>query len=275
MFAEILLYCVLFYAIGLLCSCLCRRSNLSLLFAMLAWVVLVIALPALATQVVMQLDPLPTTEELEKSEEALDAEFREKAIAFYREHRPQRMYYAWNTGNIFDFGMRNPHYIARSHFKDVLECRRELRAYKEPLRERAMARLEQLELEYENRMWRQATEIDLLSSISPAAVLRRMCAVASRTDPTSLRDFIDSAHQLREGYVDFQRAKGYGSVDFSNDEHRDRGRLDISGLPPLPRREWKAGDVLAHSAGDLALLISPLIVLLLAVGFVFARYDVR
>ena len=272
---EVLLYCTLFYAIGLLCSCLCRRSNLSLLFALLAWVVLVIALPSLATQLVVQLDPLPTSAELEKSSEEIDREFRKNVEEFWRQNDPQEGYYGWNTGNIFGTGVRNTHYIVRSPYDSLIEFRRNLRDHIEPMRERALARIEQMQLEYENRMWRQAAEIDLLNCLSPAAVLRRACAVASRTDPATLRDFIDSAHELRRGYVDFQRSKGYGSLDFTTDQHRNRGRLDISGLPPLPKQEWSATDVLVRSGGDIALLVAPMIVLLLAVGFIFVRYDVR
>ncbi len=276
---EILLYCILFFAIGLLCSSLCRRSNLSLLFALLAWVVLVIGIPALASQVVVQLDPLPTTESLEKTTREIDAEFRQQVNNYMEEHSPFRtnrnLYYGWNTGNIFGFGVNNAHYVVRSPFQEVIDFRRGLREFKEPLRERAITRLEQAQHEYENLMWRQVETVGLLSSISPASVFRRLCAVAAGNDPGSLRRFVESARQMRREYVAFQRSKGYGSLDFTTDQHRDRAPLDLSGLPPQPQMQWNAGNVLHDSAIDISLLIAPLVVIFFAVGFIFNRYDVR
>jgi len=274
MAVEILLYCILFFTIGLLCSCLCKRSNLSLLFALLAWVVLVIALPPLAAQLVIQLDPLPTTESLEQSAREIDTEFRQQVWEYAQPRHPDG-YYGWNTGNVFDVSVSNAHYIVRSPFEEIIRFRCEVRERFEPLRERAVDRIGQMQRDYENRMWRQAEQIRLLNSLSPAAVLRRLCATAAGTDPGALHRFVESARELREAYVDFQRGKDYGSLDFTTDQHRDGGRLDLDGLPPNPRLQWEAADVLARSAGDIALLIAPLVVLLLAVGFVFNRYDVR
>lgn len=276
---EILLYCLLFYAIGLLCSCLCRRSNLSLLFALLAWVVLVLAVPALATQVVVQLDPLPTMESLEKTTREIDIEFQQQLNNYNQEHSPFRtnrnLYYGWNTGNIFDYGVRNAHFVVRSPFQEVIDFRRDVRAFMEPLRERAMSRIEQLQREQEILMNRQVEKAALLGSVSPASVLRRLCAVAAGTDQVSMERFVESARQLRREYVAFQRSKGYGSLDFTTDQHRDQQPLDLSGLPPLPRFEWNVTTALSDSALDISLLIAPLIVIFLAVGFIFKRYDVR
>jgi len=169
----------------------------------------------------------------------------------------------------------NAHYIVRSPFEEIIRFRCDLRERFEPLRERAVGRIGQMQREYGNRMWRQAEQIRLLNSLSPAAVLRRLCATAAGTDPGALHRFVESARELREAYVDFQRGKDYGSLDFTTDQHRDGGRLDLDGLPPNPRLQWEAADVLARSAGDIALLIAPLVVLLLAIGFIFNRYDVR
>jgi hypothetical protein len=272
---EILLYCLLFYAIGLLCSCLCKRSSLSLLFALLAWVVLVLAVPALANQTVVQLDPLPTTQSLEQTIRTIDAEFQQQVVDYYNQHEPSGGYYGWNTGNIFGFDVRNAHYVVRSPYKELIDFRRGLRAFMEPLRERAITRIEQLQREQEILMTRQVEKAAMLGSISPAAVFRRLCAVAAATDPVSLERFVEAARQLRREYVAFQRSKDYGSLDFTTDQHRDQQPLDLSGLPPLPRFEWSFAAVLSNSALDISLLIAPLIVIFLAVGFIFKRYDVR
>jgi ABC-type transport system involved in multi-copper enzyme maturation permease subunit len=272
---DILLYCLLFYAIGLLCSCLCKRSSLSLLFGLLAWVVLVIGVPALATQLVVQLDPLPSTESLEQTIREIDVGFQRQVVDYYNQHEPSGGYYGWNTGDIFGFDVRNTHYVVRSPYKELIDFRRGLRVFMEPLRERAISRIEQLQREQENLMLRQTETVALLASVSPGAVLRRLCATAAGTDQATLHRFVESARQLRREYVAFQRSKGYGSLDFTTDQHRNQQPLDLSGLPPLPRMEWNARTVLGDSALDIALLIAPLVIIFLAVGFIFNRYDVR
>ena len=273
---EILLYCFLFFAIGLLCSCLCRRSNLSLLFALLAWIALVVAVPPLAAQLVTQLDPLPTGEAIEGAEQSLDDDFQQKAVEFYEENTPTgNVWYGWTTGNVFDFSMSNAHYIVRSDFDELIRFRRKMREYLEPLREAAVGRLQALQVESGNRMWRQAEQIRLTSSLSPAAILRRLCATAAGTDPQTLHRFVESARKLRKAYVDFQRSKGYVSLDFTTDQHRNRERLSLDGLPPEPRTTWEASNVLANSTLDFSLLIAYLAALLLVIGVVFNRYDVR
>jgi ABC-type transport system involved in multi-copper enzyme maturation permease subunit len=280
MAVEILVYTLVFFFIGLFCSCLCKRSNLSLLFALLVWVVLVLAWGPAAVQLVTQLDPLPTTEALEKYAAETDREFQGLIQAKASELVEDREYiFGWNTGNIFDWSLDNPHFILRTYKErpetSAVPLFRKLRAYGEPLREEYVGRIQARQLEYESRMWRQAENAGFAASLSPAVVLRRLAAVAAGTDPGTLRRFTDSARRLREAYIDFQRSKGYGSQDFTTDEHRNRAPLGLSGLPPDPKFGWDIQDVLARSAVDGALLILPLLLLVPAVGFLFNRYDVR
>jgi len=272
---EILIYGFVFIAVGLLCSCLSSRSNISLLISLLIWLVLVIVLPAMSRQVVTKLDPLPSTESLEVTERGLDQQFQEELVSFFRSDHPQDGYYGWNTGNIFDLSLANVHYVVRSPYDSFIDFRRELRGRFEPLRVELVDRIQSQHIEFENRMLNQADLVELVGSVSPAAVLKKLCTIAAGTDRATLRRFLSYGRRLRQSYIDFQRSKDYRSLDWTTDQHRNREKLNLAGMPPTLRQRWDCWDALAHSLPGAAVLIVQLAVLLVACAVVFSRYDVR
>lgn len=281
---AVLLYCLIFFAVGLLFSSLTRHSNLSLMFSLFIWVVCVVAMPMLLKQLVVETNPIPPIDEIQHAHRELDREFQQKISDWSRkyitdwiaENEPiGDVYWGSNTGNIFDMSLSNVHYIVRTPFDVLIDFARARRAFKEPLRQGYIDRLEMMEVDYENKMYRQANTANAIANLSPANVLRHLAAIVTGTDEGALMRFVKAARVARKEYVAFQQSKDYGSMDFTTDQHRDGGPLDLGGMPAAEVPNRSLAETIGDAGTDFALLLLPLIVLLIAGGIVFSRYDIR
>jgi hypothetical protein len=277
------LYLSLFLLVGLLISALTRQSSTSLLWAALAWTILVLVYPASVLFAVDQLRPMQPLEGTEAAVEDLRAQFRREIDAFLSARGRERAWEGFRgsrssssdgfgetvraTPQKDDDGVIAPESLA------AMEFAQEFYAFQEPLRAEYADRAAQL--------WRTYLEKNLLSQerlarallrLSPAGLLSEAASMAADTDLDSYLRFVDQATRYRRDLMAHFQEQGafrstlwFSSVD---------GPLQVDALPRFVERPDSPGDLLGRLAPHIALLAGLNGLLFVAAVVAFARVRV-
>ncbi len=191
-----LIYGALFFALGMLCSSLARRSSTSLILSLLLWATGVLLIPDAATNIASMLEELPDPTEITTFEQVSYRETREKISVHVISARPD--------GDISIMGVSglvipkpylfdgNP--AMYRWFADVLK-------FGEPLYQKRAEEVWQVSRKHEDAMIRQAELASLLSTPAPAYHLRTALTALSGTDYSVNREFIESARRFRSAFL--------------------------------------------------------------------------
>jgi ABC-type transport system involved in multi-copper enzyme maturation permease subunit len=306
MYLASFLFVAAIFNLGLLISCLTKRSSVSLMFSSFLWVILMILIPNGSVYLGSQMRPLEPAEKFDSQIEEL-AEEREREIDELTESLEGGGSQSTAQGA---FG----HWYVLMCDENFMEYNQERYPITEPVMDKYADRVFEVQQSRLNSRIRQKYFIDSIARCSPMVLYDRAVSVLSGTDLGSFERFADNVRAYRNAVVDYIRS---GTKDFSlpsyfttseegeweelmnmfepyyeteNEtekirlmdtfkewrERKIRGKpsLGLGDFPRFSRQSESVGESLRKAIPDLGLLIF-ISALFFAMSFVaFLRYDV-
>jgi ABC-type transport system involved in multi-copper enzyme maturation permease subunit len=284
MYLASLVFIATMYNLGLLFSCLARRSALSLVLALFVWVIFVVVIPNASVYLATQIRPVEPEDKINEQIAALQKEARTE---FGRElERSGRSYLSgYNERSDASGGG-----FGRGYLRSGTEAciHNELIDYSigVPINIHYADKYAEVEYGYLRGLIEQTRLANNISRTSPISLYENIMTALAGTDMASIRHFIDAVRLYRKDIIEYMRSRtnNFSSTIFftpcTKEEIKTRPRDDTAApleLSDLPRFSYKADMVttLRRVIPDLAFLILGN-VLFFAIAFVmFLGYDVR
>lgn len=259
-------YLLCFYALGLLVSSLTTSQKTSLVVLLVTWVVMVLAVPPLASLIGRAVSPVPPRQTIETEKRTIEDDLRREAEfamgAVYREITGLPEGWA-------DTRKYQEHKEAIDHRIAPMQV-----AYLNKRRQR----VSELERDAERRMNRQHQMTRAIMALSPGAAFANAAADLAATGDAHRRAWLEavSRHQSRLDEALFDDPPTItirnNGASFTTDRRQPPSLADLPAFVP-PRRDARAAVTRALPALGVLVLYTGLFI---AGGFVaFARYDVR
>ena len=290
MYIVSLVFISAMYNIGLLFSCLARKSAISLILGLFLWIVLVIVVPNGSIYVARQICPL-------ESREKTDGQ-----IASVREEMRGKMLSQFKQLNFTGAGAQSDAAGAFGNWYHKLLDKAGMEEYKKYYPAKYT-----FEIKYADKFWevghsylsslsRQKHLADDLSRISPLSLYRNAMSALAGTDVTGFLAFTNGVKTHRNKIIDYVRSKtdNFSATSFFTPctkeemEQFDKSlngqgaRPDTSNIPSLDLRDLPQftyqPDVIENfqrAIPDLGLLFFVNIVFFMLSFVAFLRYDVR
>ena len=187
------------FHLGLLASCLTRRSSVSLLSALFLWIVLVQTVPHAGVYLAAHIDPIESQEEVNSRLEIVRKE-RDKEIDELwdrvgyggEEVASEDMFGQWCVVVCDDEGMKH---------------RQQRFALSESTYVRYAERDWQIKHRYAAELLQQKKLADRLARLSPIAAYQNAMSALAGTDVAGSRHFIERAREHRMAVIDYLRSK--------------------------------------------------------------------
>ncbi|MGB2866309.1 MAG: ABC transporter permease subunit [Sedimentisphaerales bacterium] len=285
MFITSLVFIVTMYNLGLLFSCLARRSTLSLVLALFAWIIFLVVIPNASVYLATQ---IRFVESEDKVNEHINSLRRQTQMEFAKElQRSGKSYMSgYNERSDVPGAGGFGHGYVRSGTKTYIH--NELVDYSigVPIQIRYANQHSEIKDVYLRSLFEQTRLANNLSRISPISLYENIMSALAGTDVAGFQHFIDAVKPYRNDIIEYMRSRtnNFSSTIFftpcTEEEIETRPRGDTAApleLSDLPRFTYSADIVgtLRRIAPDLAFLILGN-VLFFAVAFTaFAGYDVR
>ena len=265
-----ILYFTFFIAFGILISALTKRSAVSFLILLVAWVCLVLIVPRAATMTAGQISPVTSVSELESQKERFNTDRWKVLRAARMEMRAERDQARMSMTD----AEWNQYRAANEQAWQEQET-----ALRETAQEEINAFSRKLDEELRNQKLNQEKLAFTLSRFSPASAYKLTAMNLANTGTTLKNKYEDTMKDYRTTFTQFVEAKR------EEDRQRNRGRrgwsnddqepLDLSELPRYETPQETYAEAMAPTIIDLGLL-GLFSVLSFAGAFIaFIRYDVR
>ena len=274
-----LLFFACFVALGLLISALTKRSAISFLVALVAWVLFVLIIPRGAVMAAGQIVPVPSVAEIEAQRDGYEREQWQKHTAGLQER--------WNKRNAATAGMSAEERRAymddhewewmEEEDKNRKAMQKEIELFSLKLRE-----------ELRNRKINQERLAFSLSRFSPASAYQLAAMNLASTDIAVKTRYEDAMQLYRTAFneaVDKKREAdgGHDGIQMRWDSEsgmkitlgRDGGALEVSDLPRFTAPELSFAEALAPTIVDFGLLAVYTMLAFAGAFVAFLRYDVR
>jgi len=285
MLLSSLVFIATMYNLGLLFSCLARRSAISLVLGLFLWIIFVAVIPNGSVYLATQILPV---ESQDKVNEQIALLQRDAQREFMRELQ--------NSGRSFQSGTSQNDRPGKGGFGHgyVRSCNK---AYMEnnlirygigvPIEIKYADKYSEVEYGRLRSLFEQTRLADNLSRISPVFLYENVMSALAGTDMASFRYFIDAVKAHRNDVVEYIRSKtnNFSSPSFFTPctmEETELHPLINDDAPPLdlrdlPRFVYKADIIgsLRRVIPDLALLVFGNVLFFALAFAAFARYDVR
>ncbi len=284
MFFASLVFIATMYNLGLLFSCLARRSAISLVLGLFLWIIFVVVIPNGSAYFATQILPIQSEDKINEQVALLRREAQRERR---RELQNSGRSYMSGSGSRSDasgggFGRgyvrsSNEVFIHNSLIDNSISVPIDIK-YADKYAEVEYGRL--------RSMFEQTRLSNNISRVSPISLYENVMSVLAGTDVASFRHFIYAVKAYRNDIVGYIRSRtdNFSSLTFftpcTKEELQTRPKGDTApplDLRDLPRFMYKADIVgsLHRVIPDLTLLIFGN-VLFFAMAFVaFLRYDVR
>jgi ABC-type transport system involved in multi-copper enzyme maturation permease subunit len=284
MFLASLVFIATMYNLGLLFSCLAKRSAVSLVLGLFLWIIFAVVIPNASVYLATQ---IRSVEPQDKINEQITALQREAQTEFGRELKRSGRSYMSGYDEVSDVsGGGFGHGYLRSATETNIH--NELIDYSigVPINIRYADRYSEVEYGYLHGLIEQTHLANNISRTSPVCLYENVMSALAGTDMASVRHFIDGVKLYRKDIIEYMRSRtnNFSSTIFftpcTEEEIKTRPRTDDAApleLSDLPRFSYKADMVatLRRIIPDLAFLVLGN-VLFFAVAFAaFTRYDVR
>lgn len=274
-----LLFFACFVALGLLISALTKRSTISFLVALVAWVLFVLIIPRAAVMAAGQIVPVPSVAEIEAQQDGYEREQWQKHTAGLQER--------WRQRNAITEGMSAEE---RRTYMDDHEW--EWMEEEDKNRKAMQKEIEQFSLklreELRNRKINQERLAFSLSRFSPASAYQLAAMNLAGTDIAMKTRYEDAMQMYRTAFneaVDKKReADGsHGGIQMRWDSDtgmkitmgREGGALEVSDLPRFTAPELSFAEAFAPTIVDFGLLAVYTMLAFAGAFAAFLRYDVR
>jgi ABC-type transport system involved in multi-copper enzyme maturation permease subunit len=284
MFITSLVFIATMYNLGLLFSCLARRSAISLVLGLFLWIIFAVVIPNGGAYLATQIIPVEPEDKINEQITLLRREAgREKS----REKERSRSSYISGPSVQSDApGGGFGHGYHRSGSKAFIYNRRINYSIEVPIDIKYADMYAQVEESYHRGLFEQTRLANSISRISPISLYENVMSALAGTDMANFRQFIDDVKEHRKDIVEYMhsRTSNFTSLSFFTPCTEEEIGTGITGdtaepleLSDLPRFTYRADIVgtLRRVIPDLAFLVFGS-VLFFALAFVaFLRYDIR
>ena len=274
-----LLVFTFFIVFGIAVSALTRRASVSFLVALVGWLVLVLIIPRLAVMSAGQLVDVPGAGERER----MQAQYARDRWDEYH----QRIRERWKERESSITGTTREEREAQREEK-LWDWMQEDDAGRRAVQKDIDAQAIRLSEDQRNRQSLRETLALHLSRLSPVASYE-LGSLAVAGTGTGMKSWYEHAMQayrtVFNGYIGQKEKESGGSggvritVDtekgFSFQTARERGTLDVSGLPSFAPPARRTAEAFAASLVDTGILAAWVLVTVMLAGIAFIRYDVR
>ncbi len=261
-----LLYLAVFFAIGLMTSCLTNQAIVSLLPSLFIWVLLLFGIPKASGSTAAFFYQAPTAAEFEAKKVALAKDMYAKYTRLLIE--PMRRWFRRPENATLD----ELHRRQKEFEKVSAQIRRENEA----------EHMEKLYRLYEEHLSRHKTLARIasnLSRLSPASCYDYFITELTETGPTAMEAFAQQLLEYQNKFSSFvsemMASQEVRYVVFDSEDPFVATRPDLKKIPGFEYRSLSLRERLANAFVDVALLFAYLI-LTFSVGLVsFLKYDPR
>lgn len=203
-----LVFLSLMLLLGIIVSSITHQSFLSLIFLMFVWVLFTLIIPRAANYTALQVKTITSKREVNEQISQLNTEMNRKITDYKKTIQPQRSFAAMNRapdngGMLTIYG--NP--------PETVEYYRQLCAYACSLQMEYAQIFWNLERKRIDDLDKQAKLAEVLSSVSPTAIYKRVLSALAGTDRASYENFINSARNHRLQIIDYIKSQGGFSSD--------------------------------------------------------------
>lgn len=266
-----ILYFTFFIAFGLLISALTKRSSVSFLILLVAWVALVLIVPRAATMAAGQLVPVTSVAEIESQKDR----FRTDRWNAYRTVRMKMR----EERNAAMSGMTQDE---RNQYQQANQQRwqEEEKTARDGLEEEINAFSRKLDEDLRNQKITQEKMAFTLSRFSPASAYKLTAMNMANTGTALKSSYEDAMKAYRTSFTQFveakreeERRKNRNRRGRSNND--DQEPLDLKELPRFEAPKQEFAEAVTPSILDLGLLGMFSIAAFAGAFVSFLRYDVR
>ena len=285
MFITSLVFIATMYNLGLLFSCLARRSAISLVLGLFVWIIFLEVIPNGSAYLATQVIPVESEDKINEQIALLRREAQRESAREEQRSGRSRMSGYNERSDVSGGGFG--HGYVRSGSEAFIYNKQIDYSIGVPIVIKYADKYAEVEDGYLLGLFEQTRLADNISRTSPISLYENVMSALAGTDMASVRQFIDAVKAHRKDIIEYMRSRtdNFSSLSFFTPytkEEMGPQRPKTDDAPPLdlrdlPRFVYKADIVgtLRRVIPDLAFLIFGN-VLFFAMAFVaFLRYDVR
>ena len=280
MYLASLVFVSAMYNLGLLISCLTRKSAIALVLGIFAWVVFVVVVPNGGAYLAAELRPLEPEEKRAEWMMALQQEYQDELSISQPQDDPDVERVQSDAADVFG---RSYHRLLN---KPAMEYFLKYYQVVCTLGDRYADEFWRVEHSYVNTLFAQNNLARKLSRISPASLYDDVMSTLAGTDVARYQSFTMAVRTYRNRIIDYIRSRTdnftsprlFTPYTLEEMEHLPRGAeapsLDLRDLPQFTFQVHDVKDL--HGAlADLAMLILVNLLLFSLSLAVFMKYDAR
>jgi len=285
MFLASLVFIATMYNLGLLFSCLARRSAVSLVLSLFLWIIFAVVIPNGSAYLAAQILPIQSED---KINEQITSLRREAALEIAKEQQrsgKSRISGHYGTSDIMGKGGFGHGYV-RSGSEACIHNQTLEYSFEVPIKIEYADKYSEVKSGHLKSLFEQTRLSDNISRISPIALYEKVMSALAGTDMASFRRFIDAVKPYRNDIIEYTRSRtdNFSLPSFwtpcTKEEIRTRPNEDDAPpleLSDLPRFTYKSDLVgsLRRAIPDLAFLILGNVLFFAMAFAVFLKYDVR
>jgi len=210
MFVASLAFTLVMYQLGLLFSCLAKRSAISMVLGLFIWIIFAIVVPNASVDLATQIQPLEPQEKKDSRimslQESLANELSNVKVDYSVIDRFQK-----SAGDDAFGG-----WYEKMIDKAWLDAERKDNALAVPIKVKYADKFWDVEHRYLDSFFRQKYLANRLARISPISTYENVMAILAGTDLTSFQHFIDDVRTHRNQVVEYIRLKtdNFSSASF-------------------------------------------------------------
>ena len=201
MFVASMAFTSVMYLLGLLFSCLAKRSAISMMLGLFIWIIFAIVIPNASVHLATEIHPLDTEEKRNSQLIALQENLTNE-LSNNKGDYSKIDSFSKSSGDDAFGG-----WYERIIDKAWLDAERKDNALTVPIKVKYADRFWEVEHSYLNSFFSQKYLANRFSRISPISTYENLMAVLAGTDLTSFQHFIDDVRNHRRQVIEYVRSK--------------------------------------------------------------------
>lgn len=205
MYLASLIFVSVMYNVGLLFSCLTKRSAISLVLGLFLWIIFAVVIPNGSVYFAAEAQPLESQEKITGQIAALQQEYENE---FYKS-RPKQPNVSKSDGGGGGFGHGYTRLVNKAGMDYFRQCNR----LEYPLKITYADKYWEVERRYLNSLYEQKKLANSLSRISPVSLYESILSTLAGTDMAAFQRFMVGVRMYRMEIISYIRSK---TADFSS-----------------------------------------------------------
>jgi ABC-type transport system involved in multi-copper enzyme maturation permease subunit len=284
MYLASIIFIVAMYNLGLLFSCLARRSSVSLVFGLFVWIIFAVVIPNGSVYLATQIQPVESEDSVNEQIASLQREFERELT---RERERSGLNYMSGYSERSDVpGGGFGHGYVRSGSEAFMHNQHVDYRIGVPVKIKYADKYAEVKYGYLSSLSGQTRLAENISRASPISLYENVMSALAGTDMVSFQNFIEGVKQYRKDIIEYMRSRtdNFSSMSFwtpcTEEEIKTRPRRDTAApleLSDLPKFAYRADIVgtLHRIVPDLAFLILGNVLFFALAFAAFVRYDIR